>query len=451
MKPRFVLLIDIPGHIPSQTRLFEELSRAGEDAEYLVGFRKLCELIRDFKTPQAMKDELDRIQCQNSLSNWVLRNVMVPGFRATLSKILQNSLMRNSWVRFSFNRGLSQGSDSSKPRENLEVGPISSIYRKRVNQSITVIYPEFNYFYNHLSIYCKMKEQGALQVIVPYSLVNEEEWKLAFSKRREMTKKTIGNLLIDRFFPEWVRDVGGKRVRIPFKYALWAHISKYQAYNPWLPGAVLDISILTTDKYSRDYLIRSGYDSKHVSIGGMVDGVNLAKTRRDRLVETRNSGIKRVLVALPPDQAFRGTPEEYFKSMMDPILKPILSLQGITLQVSLHPRAEDFVKEELADRGIPVVHESVEEALSKSDIFVACASATLRVGEALGVTSINYDIYNFRYGDFDTARYISTVYTQSDYEKEILRSTLEKTPGEVDSTIENDLIERILHFSQARP
>jgi hypothetical protein len=312
---------------------------------------------------------------------------------------------------------------------------------------VAVIYPEINFFYQHIPFFGLMKSLQAKQIIVPFSLVNELEGLTALSKQANRVKLSIQNIIVDWIFPSWVRSFQSRRVRMPLKHVISSSIHRYATYNPWLPGANLEVAILTPDRFTLEYLKAAGYDSKQLLQAGSIFGKILLSNRKQRTRElSQDPSHTKVLVAIPPNEMDRSI-SEFVSKIVEPIIRPILRISKAELTACLHPRTSQLERLEIQALGLKITGEDTETAISKSDVYVACSSATLRVSESLGIPSVNYDIYNFGYDDFVQAKNIVSVNSQRDYERCLKSIVLGGLVGDLDEDISLDLVEKILRLT----
>lgn len=321
-----------------------------------------------------------------------------------------------------------------------------SIFSRLRSKNVAVIYPEINFFYQHIPFFGLMKSLGAKQIIVPFSLVNELEGLTALSKQTKRVKPSIQNKIVDRLYPLWVRTFRNKKVRMPLKYIISSSIHQYITYNPWLPGANLDVPILIPDRFTGEYLKAAGYDSRHLLQGGTISGKTLLDNRKKRTHElTQNPSHIKVLVAIPPNELGYSV-NEFVSKIVEPIIRPIQRVAKVKLIVCLHPRTSQLERVEIQKLGLKLTGEDTETAISKTDVYVACSSATLRVSESLGIPSVNYDIYNFGYDDFTQAKNIASANSQTEYERCLEDVFFEGLVGDVDEQMGLDLVGNVLRL-----
>lgn len=305
------------------------------------------------------------------------------------------------------------------------------------------------FFYGHLKIFNLASSADLAQVIYPYSLVNEKEWILAFSKNSMMTKNSIVNRSLDLLFPEWTRSTNGIRVRLPFRFAVLSKLTKFLTYNPWLQGANLSIPIFAPDKFTFKYLVSSGYDPAHLHLGGVPSGKELAQARRRYLNNSKNTKTKKPLVtiALPPDQTSDTTGMEYRGLLRALIFEPCAALaENCTFAFVLHPRINGPTKDWLKSLEVKILNGSLAERIAESDIYIACASATLRIAEALAVPAIDYDIYDFGYQDFSESRVVQVASNPDELKLLVKKLLLDSAAFEIDLTIELNPTDAIHEF-----
>ncbi len=388
-----IFIMDTPGHFPSQLSLAGEFSEQGFETLVLINNGILTEFLNFMAGKGYVAPVLPKPSKQSMLKR----------FMPTREKVLS---MGNTWNFLKIPR-LEQGEAKIKEAQiqNLDYG---STWRRiqNSNQNSLLVWPELNFFYGHLSIFRLLTKAKIPQAIYTYSLVSEEEWQVAFAKNVARTRDGLANRIIDLAFPAWTRFSDGKKIRLPLQFPIAAKLAAYHTYNPWLAGANMSIPIFTPDSFTFRYLQKAGYDSGHLHMGGMVGGEILIRTRQSSLNQKRKSKDRKplVLVALPPDQTSDLSGQEFKTLIRSTILEPTSLLTEVAnVQFVLHPRLETKAKTWLESLGLNIARGQLPLLIAGSDLYVACASATLRLAESLGIPAINYDVYNLGYGDFDDA------------------------------------------------
>jgi hypothetical protein len=393
-----IFIMDTPGHFSTQLLLAQDFADLEFEAMALINNRVMPEFL------ELMEKKGYELQPrQNSATKSFMDIFNIPPLG-----ILSNG---NTWNFFSV-PGLDHGRTDSQQAQLRKLG-FRSIWKSisRSYRNSLLIWPEFNFFYGHLRIFREAVKARVSQVIYPYSLVNEKEWLLALGQEEARTRNGILNRIMDIAFPEWTRLANGIRLRLPLRFPIQARVVRYLTYNPWLAGANMSIPILTPDSFTYKYLQKAGYSSEHLHIAGMPGGGRLISIKRSKPSKPlHDTGLKsQVLIALPPDQISQRGSQDYKKFISDTILNPLSKLSGLAdFKFVLHPRLDQSLRDWFKNLGLEILDGELSEHIARTDLYIACASATLRIAESLGVPAINYDIYKYRYGDFEGARFVMT-------------------------------------------
>lgn len=437
--PTAIVAIDTPGHFAVQLDLAKEFALQGFTVIALVNAPAEIQFLH-YVTGR-------RIESGRLRANNFGRRQLYDRIKSRLRGSRFVSL-KTSWQLFELSLGGNQNQKFSAKRL-----PFAATWSSlgRSDKAKILVWPEFNYFYNHLVVYRLAKRTGVFQVIYTYSLVNEKEWLLSLSKDRRRTKRSLENIFIDRFFSAWMRLGHGFRIRLPLSFPLLSKLVGYTTYNPWLPGANKTLPIFTPDSFTFKYLIDSGYDSSHIHVGGMPRGANLLELRSSYLAARRTESRKRpsVVVALPPDQTSDSTGFAYQSLLNKTIFETATELLNLAdFAFIFHPRISETSKSALIQKGI-VVLEDVARAVAECDIYVACSSATLRIAEALGVPAIDYDLYALGYKDFEAAQVVRAANDASNF-RNVMLALLTHPPlfgYEMDQKISGNPVQAIIQMS----
>lgn len=431
-----IFIMDTPGHFSSQISLAGEFSAQGFETLALINNGILKEFLEFMAGKGYVAPVLPKPSTQSVLKR----------FMPTRQRVLS---MGNTW-NFLKIQSLEQEKAKFKDAqiENLDY---SSTWKRiqSANQKSILVWPEFNFFYGHLSIFRLLTKAKIAQAIYTYSLVNEEEWKVALAKNVARTRGGFVNRIIDLAFPAWTRSSGEKEIRLPLQFPIAAKLAAYHTYNPWLAGANLSIPIFTPDSFTFSYLQKAGYDAEHLHIGGMTGGGRLISIKKSKpsesLQETRYKN--HVLIALPPDQTCQKGNQNYRKLISATILNSISKFSDfVDFKFVLHPRLDESSRDWFTNLGFEILDGELSEHIARTDVYIACASATLRIAESLGVPAINYDIYKFRYADFDRARFVMAAEDPIHFEQLLQKLLKQPFAYEVDMAIGISPAASIINF-----
>jgi hypothetical protein len=125
------------------------------------------------------------------------------------------------------------------------------------------------------------------------------------------------------------------------------------------------------------------------------------------------------LSALPPDQLYgAGRPECEFLDYRDLVKFWISSLQNAAagnVVLSLHPSTKKEDVEFIAELGVKISDRPIAELIPLCDYYVACISATIQWAIACGKPVVNYDVYRYRYTDYQGLRGVLTIEEQDQF------------------------------------
>lgn len=437
-----IVSIDTPGHFAVQLELAKDFASQGYSVIALVSAPVQIQFLQ-----YVSSQDIDSVRRgPNNLGFTLYERIKI---RLRGSRLVS---LRTSWLLFELSLVDNQDQNQKFLTKLL---PFADTWRSlgRNDQGKILVWPEFNFFYGHLSVYRLANKSGFFQAIYTYSLVNDKEWTLALSKDSRRTKDSVSNRLIDRFFPEWTRSSHSLRIRLPLSFPIVSKLVGFTTYNPWLQGAIRSLPIFTPDTFTLNYLIESGYDSSHIFVGGMPKGADLLELRSSHLAARRAQKRKRpsVVVALPPDQTSDPTGIAYQLLLNKTIFETVSELQSqADFAFVFHPRLSETSRNVLIQREIVVLNEDVAKAVAKADIYVACSSATLRIAEALGVQAIDYDIYSFGYQDFKAARVVRAADDASDFRKALLALLAAPVEYPMDQSISGNPVQAMIGMAFAK-
>lgn len=256
-------------------------------------------------------------------------------------------------------------------------------------------------------------------VILPYTLANQEE---AFKSLRVVPDcQTQYNRLAAHLFPKWrMKQDGYDVVRMPSGHVFVHQWLGTAPPDPWMMNSGNAKMICVDSLASRDYFLRAGIPEKKLRVTGSVSQDSLA-----RVLQSKEAGLKTLyeelglradkpllLISGCPNQLVGEVPHCEFSNMRDVAahVGQVLSLtsEHYNLVVRPHPNYLEFGKF-LRAQGVVTCLRPTAELVPLCDLFVAFASATIRWASACGIPTINYDIFNYGYGDFAASKGVVTV------------------------------------------
>jgi hypothetical protein len=273
--------------------------------------------------------------------------------------------------------------------------------------------------------------RGVRTVIVPFTVANHLEPAEAYYGNSSYTLGPVGRVLFAAY-PQWiVEHRGDELVRLPVPEALAIQHMGYAPPQPWILNSG-DATIAVESEAMLAHYHSCGLpDTQLVVTGALYDDV-LAKATRDIPNIRRELGLDErpmFLCALPPDQiATRppGTCEFATHAGLARAWIHALVRENRQVIVSLHPRTPAAGMELVEELGAKVAKVDVARLIPACDVYVASASATIRMAIACGKPVINYDVYRYRYTDYDGVRSVFTMTSFDDYRATVERLAVDR-------------------------
>lgn len=284
---------------------------------------------------------------------------------------------------------------------------------------------------------------GIPSLIVPFTIAGPLEALEALWDVREHQMDYRLNRVIGWLFPEWVRCHRGRRLlRLPGCRVLSQKLSGFAPSDPWVPNDGCADAIAVESKRLLACNLNCGLKPGRMRITGTpVDDVladGLRKREALRAQTMNDYGLdptRRVIVsALPPNQLIGfGRPVCEFKSYDALVAFWVATLraaEGFNTILCPHPRVNPQEYRHLESDTVRISRSEAAREIPICDLYVASISSTIRWAVACGKPVINYDVYLYRYDDFETP---GTVTVES---REAFQSAVQQMTGEPDALLE---------------
>ncbi len=258
--------------------------------------------------------------------------------------------------------------------------------------------------------------RGIPSLLIPYALSDRESaavYRLAMPDwRRTYGMERWLNRMVVRLHPEWSFTQNGETLLWqPPATMLAAAIWRMMPVDPWVLGGGAGWAMAVESHHSKDNFILQGMADEKITIVGKPRYDRAAKIWQQR-VEARQRlcaewGVdpeKKLLVCavpqlgehdlLPWDQHWDET-EFLFGVFSDllPHTNVVLSLHPKSNFAEYAPRAERY--------GLVIAHQSYDQLIPISDVFVAAYSSTVTLAIAAHIPVIVVDFHNFDYDIFN--------------------------------------------------
>ncbi|ASQ46406.1 hypothetical protein [Legionella clemsonensis] len=302
-----------------------------------------------------------------------------------------------------------------------------------------MVFPEHNLFYfTQIFVYLGRKS-NIPSIIVPFTIANTLEWSEAFynDPGRSLTK--MYNKFCANAFPHWVHVYKGRSLLLPVEIVLIHEMLNITPENPWLLNSGdIDFLALESDAM-KEYYLTAGIDGRHLRATGalcndeLYSRVQQAAAFRRQLYQSLhfNEDKPMILCALPPDQCSSRKEFIEFRDFEETVRFIMKELSEYSTQyhivINLHPRTNPSSVEFINTYPVKIFYGDIAEVIPLSAIFIAVGSATIRMAITCGVPVINYDLYRYRYDDYDNLKGVLTIFDKNEF---VL--TLEKLANQIE-------------------
>ncbi len=269
-------------------------------------------------------------------------------------------------------------------------------------------------------------DAGIPSVIVPFTIANPSEPAEAYSRRMLHRADSLLNRAVARAYPRWVHEHRDLRlVRLPAARVLAHEWLRLAPPRPWMMNSGHADAIAVESEFMHAYYRREGIPESQLVITGALSDDALAassadahRLRREVCAEHGlDPGRPLILCALPPDQIGYAPPGLDFDTYEQIVAfwMETLSSLGANVIVRLHPRVRTETMRYIERWGVHISTHDTARLIPICDLYVACVSATIRWAIAAGKPVVNYDVYHYRYHDYDDARGVVTTTDQGEF------------------------------------
>lgn len=288
-----------------------------------------------------------------------------------------------------------------------------------------IVLPEENLFYNsQLVVYIAHKNKIPV-AIVPFTIVNTLEWAESFYNIPSYQVKGLLKPLLSQAFPHWSLMHRGRKLMLPILYILSCEYLHITPKNPWLINSGQADVLAAESAFMADYYCRAGIAKTKIHYTGSLadDKIYALLLRREYYrgaLKKRYHFVlhdKVVLIGLPPDQFSAGNRTEFrqYQDLIQFMVETITLYSDITVLINVHPRTDVQTVLWLETLGAKIIQEPIDTLVPLADLYIAVASATIRLGILSGIPVINYDAYHYQYDDYQGLAGVCTVSTKKDY------------------------------------
>lgn len=253
-------------------------------------------------------------------------------------------------------------------------------------------------------------------LIMPQWLASPLEPAEFFLEDPAYQVRTVLDRLIALLYPAWIYKHHDRRLlRLPSSQIIMKELFRLRPPKPWvLHSGFADI--ISLEGFSEFERAKSlGLSTTALRIIGSLENdlmVATQKKRTDNLLSLEKKfGLEHrplIISALPPDffQYFssgRRLAYPSYRKTLEQWIGALRNCPGYNIIYSVHPSLSDLEIVQLEKFGITIYRGSIIDLLPLADLFVACISATIQWAISCGVPVLNFDLYRFRYHDYDDA------------------------------------------------
>jgi hypothetical protein len=281
-----------------------------------------------------------------------------------------------------------------------------------------------------MALYIKAGHEICIpSLILPSWMASAREPAETYLHNPDYSLDRFLNKLFCNFFPRWKYIHKEKElIRLPAQEALALEMLQLAPPLPWILHSGYANAVAVESIEARDYGVREGLESTRLFVTGSYAHDALFIALQDRVNQKKllchryglDSSRPLIVCALPPDMLYGsiGRPEceftEYY-TLVSGFLNPIHERLQANFIVSIHPSADEDKLSYVKNYGGIIAKEPVAELICLADIYVASISATIQWAIACAIPVINYDVYRYRYSDYENLLGVLTVESQSSY------------------------------------
>lgn len=274
----------------------------------------------------------------------------------------------------------------------------------------------------------KLGHQMSIKSIVfPYTFANRYEFlEEAFVNDRRVNKN-IFNFIAGRLFPKYTHEYKGKKlIRSYPSYIFSSAIFRTSAPDPWVMSSGHADVIAVESSFMKEYYEKAGIpNEKMVETGSpsldYLHKIYFGKANYKEELALRFGLDKNkpwVLCALPPYQRSVHFKFQSYNHFIEHFIGSFAKFDGVEMIFKFHPRFDTLEIQKLCEKfGVKYISEDTLNLIGVSDLYVATVSSTIRWALALGIPTVNFDVYNYNYGDFDSAKNYHIVNSMEDFNK----------------------------------
>lgn len=296
---------------------------------------------------------------------------------------------------------------------------------RRENISLVVLPADNRYDFSVYVHAAHLEKTGV--VVVPQFMAGPLEWAEYVWDQPPYQSRRLLNRLAGALFPRWsLLYKGRKLVALPGAQIIAKELFGIAPPLPWVLHSGLADAVAVESEAVQDYCLAEGLPSEKVRVTGsiahdnMFDLLSDAEQKRSIICKTLGFSVDRPLIlsALPYDNLYMGRSEcdfQVYEELVEFWCRSISSIEGYNHVVALHPSVRYDDMKYIEEFGLKITREPTASVIPLCDIFVASISSTIQWAIACGKPVLNYDVFRYRYTDYQNVEGVLTVEEQHEF------------------------------------
>lgn len=250
---------------------------------------------------------------------------------------------------------------------------------------------------------------GVPVLLMPFTIPNPYEAARILGRRRDYQLHGVFARLFAKLRPNWILD--GKWIRLPLPQAIANELAGLAPARPWIDNEGPATIAIESPAMVQHYRAMGVSDRQLVLTGSLADHIleRSLDERAQRQAELRArlqlSDKPLLLCALPPDQLTHAGAESEFATYHDLLAAWTAALVAVSERFAVvvrpHPRLTEAMLAPLRQANLAICWDDTATLVPLCDLYVAAISATIRWAIACGKPVVNYDVFQYRFDDYD--------------------------------------------------
>jgi hypothetical protein len=253
---------------------------------------------------------------------------------------------------------------------------------------------------------------GVPVLILPFTIPNPYEAARILGRRPDYQVHGWLARVFARLRPNWILEAPeGRLIRLPLPQAIMNELTRLAPARPWIDNDGPATIAVESQAMVKHYRALGLADRQLVLTGSLADHIleRSLTERTQRRAELRArfqlSDKPILLCAMPPDQLTHAGAVSEFKSYRDLMTAWTAALTSVAdkfaVVVRPHPRLDDSMIGSLRQAGLTICWDDTATLVPLCDLYVASISATIRWAIACGRPVVNYDVFQYRFDDYE--------------------------------------------------